>query len=113
MSSILSPPEFYILLSLAQKERHGYDIMKQVDADSDGEITLGPGTLYGAIKRMLVSELIVESAHEHEDTRRRYYLLTSKGKTALSLELNRFNTVVTLAKKKKLFDATAASSLPL
>ena len=56
----LTPAIFYILLSLAVKERHGYDIMKQVEQDSSGKIKLGPGTLYGAIKRMLEDKLIIE-----------------------------------------------------
>ena len=55
----LTPSIFYILLTLAQKERHGYDIMKQVNNDSHNKIKLGPGTLYGAIKRMLEEKLYV------------------------------------------------------
>ena len=98
----LTPSVFYILLSLATKERHGYDIMKQTEHDSHGKVSLGPGTLYGAIKRMLEDRLIVElnnTAH----ARRKYYKLTQKGRTIFSNELQRYNEAVDLAKKRNLF----------
>ena len=97
----LTPQIFYILLSLATKARHGYDIMKQVESDSQGSVKLGPGTLYGAIKRMLEEELIV--AVETDEVRRKYYKLTEKGKTIFSSELQRYNGAVALAKKRNLF----------
>jgi DNA-binding PadR family transcriptional regulator len=97
----LTPAIFYILLSLATKERHGYDIMKQVLQDSDGKIKLGPGTLYGAIKRMFEEKLIVEIDSSH--ARRKYYKLTEKGRTIFSNELQRYNEAVELAKQKNLF----------
>lgn len=96
----LTPQIFYILLALATKERHGYDIMKQVENDSQGKITLGPGTLYGAIKRMLEEKLIV--ALETSHARRKYYQLTEKGRMIFSNELQRYNEAVELAKKRKL-----------
>lgn len=98
----LSQPEFYILLSLAIKERHGYEIMKQVEQDSGRKVLLGPGTLYGAIKRMLQSELIQEIAGDNP--RRKYYALTEKGRTSLSAELQRYRDTVELAKQKNLFE---------
>jgi len=97
----LTPAIFYILLALAVKERHGYDIMKQVQSDSQGKITLGPGTLYGAIKRMLEDKLIIETESEH--ARRKYYQLTEKGHTIFNNELQRYNEAVELAKKKDVF----------
>ena len=97
----LTPAIFYILLSLATKERHGYDIMKQVQQDSDGKIALGPGTLYGAIKRMLEEKLITEIESEH--ARRKYYQLTEKGRGIFNNELQRYNEAVELAKKKNIF----------
>lgn len=96
----LTPAIFYILLALAMKERHGYDIMKQVENDSQGKIKLGPGTLYGAIKRMLDEKLIVEVDSSH--ARRKYYKLTEKGRTIFSNELQRYNQAVELAKKRNL-----------
>src|SRR5256885_14408888 len=80
----LTPQIFYILLSLATKERHGYEIMKQVEKDSNGKLKLGPGTLYGAIKRMLEEKLIVEIDTDH--SRRKYYKLTDKGRAIFSNE---------------------------
>lgn len=101
MSVQLSQSEFYILLSLAIKERHGYEIMKQVEQDSERKVLLGPGTLYGSIKRMLQSRLIEEVAGDNP--RRKYYTLTEKGRTSLSSELQRYNDAVELAKRKDLF----------
>jgi len=97
----LTPPTFYILLALATKERHGYDIMKQVQSDSNDKVKLGPGTLYGAIKRMLEDKLIIELDSEH--SRRKYYKLTEKGQAIFSNELQRYNEAVELAKKRSLF----------
>jgi DNA-binding PadR family transcriptional regulator len=97
----LTPQIFYILLSLATKERHGYEIMKQVEKDSDGKLKLGPGTLYGAIKRMLEENLIVELDTDH--TRRKYYKLTKKGRDIFSNELQRYTEAVELAKERNLF----------
>ena len=107
----LTPQIFYILLSLATKERHGYDIMKQVTSDSQGKIKLGPGTLYGAIKRMLDEKLI--EAMDTDHYRRKYYKLTEKGRGIFNNELQRYNEAVELAKRKNLFvqPALAKSSL--
>lgn len=100
-NSPLTPPIFYILLVLAAKEHHGYEIMKQVAKDSQGKVRLGPGTLYGAIKRMLEDKLIVETKKTH--ARRKYYKLTEKGRNIFSNELQRYNEAIKLAKQKKLF----------
>lgn len=97
----LTPPIFYILLSLATKEKHGYDIMKQVESDSQGKIKLGAGTLYGAIKRLLEEKLIIEIDSPH--ARRKYYQLTEKGRGIFLNELQRYNEAVELAKKKNIF----------
>lgn len=96
----LTPQIFYILLSLATKERHGYEIMKQVESDSQSKIKLGPGTLYGAIKRMLEEKLIIELDTNH--ARRKYYKLTEKGRAIFSNELQRYNQAVELAKERSL-----------
>ena len=97
----LTPQIFYILLSLATKERHGYEIMKQVEADSQAKVKLGAGTLYGAIKRMLEEKLILEVDTGH--ARRKYYKLTEKGRSIFNNELERYNQAVELAKQKNLF----------
>lgn len=101
MNTQLSQSEFYILLSLAIKERHGYEIMKQVEQDSGRKVYLGPGTLYGSIKRMLQSELIEETPGDNP--RRKYYTLTEAGRKAVASELTRYNDAVELAKRKNLF----------
>lgn len=101
MDHSLSQSEFYILLSLAIKSRHGYEIMKQVEQDSGRKVLLGPGTLYGSIKRMPQSNLIEETAGDNQ--RRKYYTLTEKGRQSLSTELQRYNDAVELAKRKNLF----------
>lgn len=107
----LTPQIFYILLSLATKELHGYDIMKHVEKDSDGKVKLGPGTLYGAIKRMLEEKLIVELDAGH--SRRKYYKLTEKGRAIFNSEVQRYNQAVALVKERKLFGNLVGSKLAL
>src|SRR5688500_15809525 len=79
----LTPAMFHILLALADRERYGYDIMREVDERTEGKVRLGPGTLYGSIKRMLgdvlVQELDERPDPELDDERRRYYRLTDFG----------------------------------
>lgn len=103
----LTPPIFYILLSLATKERHGYDIMKQVEHDSNAKVKLGAGTLYGAIKRMLEANLITEFESDHSI--RKYYKLTEKGRSIFSHELQRYNEAVELAKKRSLLNPASVN----
>ena len=62
---------------------------------------MGPGTLYGSIKRMLASKLI-EEVSSTDDERRRYYKLTERGKSILSEEINRYNQIIETIKSKKL-----------
>jgi DNA-binding PadR family transcriptional regulator len=94
----LTPPAFYVLLALSQRERHGYDIMKTVAGDSAGKLRMGPGTLYGLIKRLLAEGLIEESDvrpdPSFDNERRRYYRLTSGGRARLGTELRRFEQAV-------------------
>jgi len=97
----LTPAVLHILLALSTEERHGYGIMKQVEADSQGKVKMGPGTLYGSIKRMTDAGLIRESARradpKMDDERRIYYKLTRPGRKALEAELKRYRGVVALA----------------
>jgi DNA-binding PadR family transcriptional regulator len=102
----LSPPEFQILLALADGEKHGYAIMQEVGTRSAGRTRLGPGTLYGAIKRMLGSGLI-EEAEERldpklDDQRRRYYRLTDAGRRLAVAEAERLVELVREAHDKRL-----------
>ena len=99
----LTPAVFHILLALSTEERHGYGIMKQVETDSLGKVKMGPGTLYGSIKRMLDSGLIEESEPRvdpaMDDARRIYYKMTGSGERALKDELNRYSHLVDLTRK--------------
>jgi DNA-binding PadR family transcriptional regulator len=103
----LTPAVFHILLALSNGERHGYGIMKQVEVDSLGKVSMGPGTLYGSLKRMLDAGLVRESDKrvdpEMDDERRIYYQITGLGAEALSAELDRYQRIVTIAHQRKLF----------
>jgi DNA-binding PadR family transcriptional regulator len=103
----LSQPVFHILLALADQERHGYGIMQEVKARTDGQVRLAPGTLYGAIKRLLKQKLIEETDErpdpELNDERRRYYRITEIGQRVLAAEVNRLAQLVQQAQAKQLF----------
>jgi DNA-binding PadR family transcriptional regulator len=106
----LTPAVFHILFALAQGERHGYGIMKQVEADSEGTVAMGNGTLYGSLTRMLEAGLVKESDKrvdpEMDDQRRIYYRLTAEGQNALTTELSRLRHIVKLTQDKKLYPKT-------
>jgi DNA-binding PadR family transcriptional regulator len=108
----LTPAVFHILLALSSGERHGYGIMKQVESDSQGKVSMGPGTLYGSLKRMLDAGLVKESdrrvAPEMDDERRIYYQITGVGVKALEAELERYQRIVTIAEQRKLYPKTFA-----
>lgn len=88
----------HILIALKNGEKHGYAIMRDVDDMSDGRIRMGPGTLYGSIKRMLSDGLIEETAErpdpELDDQRRRYYRLTALGARVGQLEVERLQELI-------------------
>lgn len=114
-SRVLNHSEFHILLALADGERHGYGIMQEVDERSGGSVRLGPGTLYGAIKRMLADGLIRESADrpasEDDDRRRRcYYRLTKHGRAVAIEEAERLAALVRVAEAKRLVGAKIPSA---
>ena len=113
--SPLTPAVFYILLALATGEKHGYEIMKQVKADAGGTVKMGPGTLYGSIKRMLADHLIEEVGDKvnptSDDERRRYYRLTALGRQALRLEMQRYIDVVSIARKRNLLSDLLSTPL--
>ncbi len=102
----LTPAVFEILLALADQDRHGYGIMQEVEQRTEGLMKLGPGTLYGSIKRMLESDLIEDSGDrpdpELDDDRRKYYRLTKQGRQVASAEANRLDRQVQQARNKKL-----------
>jgi DNA-binding PadR family transcriptional regulator len=102
----LTPAVFHILLALADKERHGYGIMQEVSATTDGNVILGPGTLYGTINRMLLTGLVKESEERSDpdlnDERRRYYRITGKGRRAAVNEVERLRGLLRVARAKHL-----------
>jgi DNA-binding PadR family transcriptional regulator len=108
----LTPAVFHILLALSSEDRHGYGIMKQVEADSQGNVSMGAGTLYGSLKRMLDAGLVKESGKRvdpgMDDARRVYYQITGAGRKALAAELGRYRSLVALAQKRKLLARTFA-----
>jgi len=106
----LTPAMFHILLALADKERHGYHIMREVEERTSGNVKLGPGTLYGSVKRMisdgLIEELDERPAPDLDDERRRYYRLTDLGFRVAGAEAQRLEQLVRSARAKKLLPRT-------
>jgi DNA-binding PadR family transcriptional regulator len=98
----LTPAVFHILLALFGEDRHGYDIMRQVKEDSRGAITMGPGTLYGSIDRMMDAGLVERAANKSQDPRRIYYRITALGKKILQEEVDRISLAAKVAAAKKL-----------
>ena len=111
----LTPAVFHILLALYDGEQYGYRIMQLVDEHSGGKFKMGPGTLYGTIKRMLSDGLIEEAGERPDsaldDQRRRYYRLTQIGKKVARAEAERLATLVASAKAQKLLLPTGDETL--
>jgi DNA-binding PadR family transcriptional regulator len=109
----LTPVALNILLALADGERHGYGIMLEVRQRTGGRVRLGPGTLYGAIKRLKGGGVIEESRErpdpEADDERRRYYRLTGFGGEVLAAEVERLEGLVHAARRKGAFPAPKPS----
>ncbi len=103
----LTVPVFHILLALSDGERHGYAMLQEIESKSDGSVKIGTGTLYTAIKRMLVSGLIERARSplepEQDDERRRYYRITTLGKRVAAAEAARMEALVGLARAKRVF----------
>lgn len=104
----LTPPVFHILLALADGERHGYAIMQDVARQTNNALQLGPGTLYGCLKRMLAARLVEESGERPDpaldDERRRYYRMTGLGREAVRAEAQRLATAVHAARARHLLE---------
>src|SRR5580658_2027638 len=102
----LSPSAFHILLALADEERHGYGIMRDVARQPGNALRLGPGTLYGCLKRMLAAGLLEESDERPDpaldDERRRYYRMTPLGRRVVKAEAERLAGAVTAARARRL-----------
>ncbi|HKP47479.1 MAG TPA: PadR family transcriptional regulator [Pyrinomonadaceae bacterium] len=109
----LTPAAFHILLALADGELHGYHIMREVEDRTEGRVRLGPGTMYGSIKRMLADGWIEETEERPDpkldDERRRYYRLTDFGYRVAAAEAERLEHLVRSARMKKLLSKTQVS----
>jgi DNA-binding PadR family transcriptional regulator len=108
----LTPTAFEILLSLADGARHGYSILQDIEARSNGAVSLHAGTLYRALARLLEDNLIEEvaAAPDHKDTdeRRRYYRLTARGIAVASAELRRLEESVAAGRASRLLKGSRA-----
>jgi DNA-binding PadR family transcriptional regulator len=99
----LTPAVFYILFALAEGEKHGYAIMKEVENISGAQFSMGPGTLYTTIQRLLELGLIEEtSTSSDSERRRRCYRLSRSGRHVFEAELNRMESLVRSAQRRKL-----------
>ena len=101
----LTPAIAHILLALADQDRHGYAIMQEIERITDGAVRMGPGTLYGTIKRMTAGRLIEEADErpdpDLDDERRRYYRATPLGRAVLEAETARMAGLVSAARAKR------------
>jgi DNA-binding PadR family transcriptional regulator len=106
----LPPAAFYILMALAQENRHGYAIIQDVERRSEGRVRLSAGTLYRSIQRMLehglLTEVLTRPVSSRDDERRRYYRLTPFGTAVARAELRRLTELVKLARAHGLSPAT-------
>lgn len=98
----LPPATLHILLAVADQDRHGYAVIQAVAARTNGEVTLSAGTLYRSIQRMVEAELIEETdarpAADEDDERRRYYRITAFGRAVARAEVERLQSLVSLAR---------------
>jgi DNA-binding PadR family transcriptional regulator len=100
----LSPQQFHILLALVDADRHGYGIIREVEARTAGATRLGTGTLYTAVARLEALRLIAQSTRRpravEDDERRIYYRLTPLGRAVLAAETARLDALVRHARRK-------------
>ena len=105
---LLTPTVFHMLLALADGEKHGYGIMRSVEEETQGQMQIRTGSLYGSIQRMIEAGLI-EETHERpdpelDDERRRYYGLTDFGRRALTAEAARIARAMAVIQGKHILD---------
>lgn len=102
----LTAPMLHTLLALADGDKHGYAIMKEVTRRTDGSVRLSASTLYALVKRAVVDGLIAETDERPDpaldDERRRYYRLTTRGRRVAAAEIERLESIVDMARAKKL-----------
>ncbi|HKV50405.1 MAG TPA: PadR family transcriptional regulator [Gemmatimonadaceae bacterium] len=103
----LTSAALHIMLALAEGDRHGYAIAREIETMSKGSVRMGPGTLYGTLQRLVAAELVEPSAAQHrngDDQRRRYYRLTARGRSTLKRELDRLAGLLAAARRRRLLD---------
>ena len=103
----LSAATFQILFTLVEGEKHGYAIRQDVEAETEGSVVIHIGSLYNHIRRLQKYGLITESEDRplsEDDSRRRYYRLTERGKKVLLAEADRVRKLVVLLEEKNIFD---------
>lgn len=101
----LTPLTHAVLLALADADRHGYGIIKEVVSQTEGTLRPGTGTLYAALQRLQDDGLIADSPREPEpgeDRRRKYYRLTRRGRALAGAETRRLARLVAVARHKEL-----------
>jgi DNA-binding PadR family transcriptional regulator len=111
VKSPLTVPVYQVLLSLSDRDLHGYAIIQDIRSRTDGEVDLTASTLYAAVKRMLGAGLIEEledrPAPELDDSRRRYYRITDDGRSVLTAEARRLERSTQMAREKRILPALA------
>ncbi len=110
----LTPVAFEILLALAGDNRHGYDVMLEIERRTGGDLSLHPGTLYRAIHRLVESQLVETvdppTDRESDDERRTYFRLTKLGERVATAEAERLASQVSAARAKRLLKGSGVSS---
>jgi DNA-binding PadR family transcriptional regulator len=112
ITGTVTPAMFHILLALADDQRHGLGIVHEVEERTNGSMRLGPGLLYGSIKKLVAAGYIEEPARRpppsRDDPRRRYYRITRSGRRVLEVEATRLQRVVDVAREKKVLKGSAS-----
>ena len=102
----LTPPMLHTLVALADGDKHGYAILKEIARRTDGSVRLSAGTLYALVRRATADGLILETDERPDmaldDERRRYYRLTTLGRRVAAAEIERLESIVEMARTKKL-----------
>lgn len=104
----LLPAVFHIMLALADGEKHGYAIKREVEFSTGGVVSLGPGALYGTLQKMLQGQLI-EECGDLADVRRRFYRLTKLGRKLAAAEAARLESLVRVARGKAILPSPEPS----
>ena len=112
-TTTVTPAMFHILLALADRQRHGLGIVREVEDRTNETVRLGPGLLYGSIKKLVTAGYIEEPAKRpppnRDDPRRRYYRITRRGRSALEAEAAHLEQLVGIARDKQVLKGTGVA----